>query len=173
MKQKGFTLLEVLIAGLIITLGLVAVVNVQVASQKRGFETHQKKLAGLYAQDLQVRLNADTCYLSKSNDNGITDLNDFISNNPSDKGLDAFIAKHETEWRNTHFTESRSGWRSDLIAVFHSQDEIAGENELDRKVRALDDNGYWEFELTIKPTSFKEGYIQQSLIVNYIKEGCK
>ena len=66
MKQQGFTLLEVLIAGLVITLGLVAVVTMQVGSQQRGFETHQKNLAGLYAQDLQARLNADACYLSKA-----------------------------------------------------------------------------------------------------------
>lgn len=87
MKQQGFTLLEVLIAGLVITLGLVAVVTMQVGSQQRGFETHQKNLAGLYAQDLQARLNADACYLSKAG----SELENFIENNPADKGLAAFL----------------------------------------------------------------------------------
>ena len=169
MKQQGFTLLEILIAGLVITLGLVAVVTMQVGSQQRGFETHQKNLAGLYAQDLQARLNADACYLSKQDENA---LKNFIENNPTDKGLDAFIEKHETEWRSKHFKNSRASWRSDLIAVYHPQNEIAGENKIDRIVRTLDENGYWEFELTIKPTNAKKDEVKQSVIVRYEKDGC-
>src|SRR5690554_3818320 len=161
MKQQGFTLLEVLIAGLVITLGLVAVVTMQVGSQQRGFETHQKNLAGLYAQDLQARLNADACYLSKQDENA---LKNFIENNPTDKGLDAFIEKHKTEWRSKHFKDSRASWKTSLIEKFELGVTAASE-----KAKEIIDKGYWEFELTIKPTNKKEDEIKQRLLARYQK----
>ena len=165
MKQQGFTLLEVLIAGLVITLGLVAVVTMQVGSQQRGFETHQKNLAGLYAQDLQARLNADACYLSKA----VSELEKFIENNPADKGLAAFLEKHKTEWRSKHFKDSRASWKTSLVEKFELGVTAASE-----KAKEIDEiKGYWEFELTIKPTNAKKDEVKQSLIVRYKKEGCK
>lgn len=162
MKQQGFTLLEVLIAGLVITLGLVAVVTMQVGSQQRGFETHQKNLAGLYAQDLQARLNADACYLSKQDENA---LKNFIENSPADKGLATFIEKHESAWRSKHFKDSRASWASKLTADVSI-------NTIEDKY-SVQDKGYWEFELTIKPTNAKKDEVTQNLIVRYKKEGCK
>ena len=160
MKQQGFTLLEILIAGLVITLGLVAVVTMQVGSQQRGFETHQKNLAGLYTQDLQARLNADACYLSKAG----SELENFIENNPTDKGLDAFIEKHETEWRSKHFKDSRASWKTSLIEKFELGVTAASE-----KAKEIIDKGYWEFGLTIKPTNKKEDEIKQRLLARYQK----
>lgn len=172
MKQQGFTLLEVLIAGLVITLGLVAVVTMQVGSQQRGFETHQKNLAGLYAQDLQARLNADTCYLSKEvnlkeEPPDLKKLKEFIDNDPLNKGLDAFIEKHKTEWRSKHFKDSRASWKTSLVEKFELGVTAASE-----KAKEIIDKGYWEFELTIKPTNAKKDEVKQSLIVRYEKDGC-
>ncbi|GLR63701.1 type IV pilus modification protein PilV [Marinospirillum insulare] len=101
-KQQGITLIEVMVAALVITLGLMGIVNLQVKNQAQAFVNYQRTLAGLYAQDLQNRLRADTCVL--------------------DKGFNDQYAA----WKKTHFKGASAGWGSSLTATTKTQAENNG-----------------------------------------------
>lgn len=154
--QQGFSLIEVLVAGLVITVGLVAMVTLQVRAQNQALAAHQRSLIGLYSQDMQERLRANLCFLSSS------DLSNFISNN-----LSGFLNDVHQEWRGDHMTGSRSGWTSSLEADF--QGETSQANQVDKVVS----DGYWRFTLTITPTAPMTDTITQSLLIDYWSEGCK
>lgn len=156
-KQQGFSLIEVLVAGLVITLGLVAMVMLQVRSQNQAFATHQRSLIGLYSQDMQERLRANLCFLSSGQ--GHEHLSDFISTK-----LSGFLSDLDQEWRSDHFTGAQSGWTSSLVADF--------QNETDQAGKVIND-GYWRFTLTITPTAPMTGGITQSLLVDYWSGVCK
>lgn len=154
--QQGFSLIEVLVAGLVITVGLVAMVTLQVRAQNQALAAHQRSLIGLYSQDMQERLRANLCFLSSS------DLSSFISNN-----LSGFLNDVHQEWRGDHMTGSRSGWTSSLEADF--QGETSQANQVDKVVS----DGYWRFTLTITPTAPMTDTITQSLLIDYWSGGCK
>lgn len=157
LRQQGFTLIEVLVASLVIILGLMSVVNMQLASQKKAFNIHHTTLAGLYTQDLQARLNINTCYLSKVN------LEEFIEGYPTRGSLYNFLEEQTSKWRGEHFVNSRSGWNSSLtagIGTFSSLKE------------AIEKSGYWKFHLTINLSKVEKDQIKQTLLVEYKKNGC-
>lgn len=167
LQQRGFTLIEVLVATLVITLGLMGVVVLQVGGQSSAFQTHQRTLAGLYAQDLQARLNADICILnfkfsSYSDEISSDKLNEFKS-----EFLDVFIAKQNNNFKDEHFVGSRSSWKSDLTVNIKIQEGSGGID-----VYSVVENGYWEFSLVIKPSAAKDESIEQTIIVRYLKDGC-
>ncbi|WP_411992330.1 type IV pilus modification protein PilV [Agarivorans sp. DSG3-1] len=57
--QSGFTLIEVVITSFILAIGLLAVVAMQAVAKRSSFETHQRTMAMLLAEDMveRVRLN--------------------------------------------------------------------------------------------------------------------
>ena len=89
-KQQGISLVEVVVAALVITLGLMGIVNLQVKNQAQAFLNYQRTLAGLYAQDLQTILRADTCVIK----NG--------------------ISEQHKQWQDSHFKNARANWTSSL-----------------------------------------------------------
>ncbi|MGY5452294.1 type IV pilus modification protein PilV [Agarivorans sp. MS3-6] len=56
---RGFTLIEVIVTSFILAIGLLAVVAMQAVAKRSSFETHQRTLAMLAAEDMveRVRLN--------------------------------------------------------------------------------------------------------------------
>lgn len=89
-KQQGISLVEVMVAALVITLGLMGIVNLQVKNQAQAFMNYQRTLAGLHAQDLQAILRADTCVIK----NGINE-------------------QHK-QWQENHFKNTKTNWTSSL-----------------------------------------------------------
>ena len=64
--QGGFTLIEVLVALLVLTIGLLGLVGVQVVSQNAELESYQRAQAMVLMNDIVDRINANrkaaTCY---------------------------------------------------------------------------------------------------------------
>ncbi|BEU02140.1 type IV pilus modification protein PilV [Agarivorans sp. OAG1] len=58
-KIRGFTLIEVIITSFILAVGLLAVVAMQAVAKRSSFETHQRTVAMILAEDMveRVRLN--------------------------------------------------------------------------------------------------------------------
>ncbi|MBE0505727.1 MAG: type IV pilus modification protein PilV [Marinospirillum sp.] len=168
-KQQGFSLIEVLVAGLVITVGLMAMVTLQVRGQNQALAAHQRSLAGLYSQDMQERLRANLCFLSVE----VSDLEDpaelesFINDTGTD-GLNSFLSGLHEEWRADHMTGSRSGWVSSLAADFADKDPSPADEQAGKVV----EDGYWRFTLTITPTAPMKDSITQSLLINYWSGGC-
>ena len=169
--QQGFSLIEVLVAGLVITVGLVAMVTLQVRAQNQALAAHQRSLIGLYSQDMQERLRANLCFLNPQ-------VDEDEDEDPKEKlqeriegvavaGLNPFLADLHQEWRGDHMTGSRSGWTSSLEADF--QGETSQANQVDKVVS----DGYWRFTLTITPTAPMTDTITQSLLIDYWSGGCE
>lgn len=158
-QQQGFSLIEVLVAGLVITVGLVAMVTLQLRGQNQALAAHQRSLIGLYSQDMQERLRANLCFLSSEHD----DLPNFISSN-----LSGFLNDVHQEWRGDHMTGSRSGWVSSLAADFAEKNASPADEQADKII----EDGYWRFTLTITPTAPMTGSISQSLLIDYWSGGC-
>lgn len=144
-SQKGFSLIEVLVAGLIITVGLVGMVLMQVETQQSVLRTHQLTLSGLYAQDLQERLRANVCYLNNEDKvDSLTTLNTFLN-------------KQRNEWEAEHEFANR-GWTSSWEGIIYNKSDIEKQR-------------YWQFNLKIT-TATPKSTNTQSLLVDYKKGGC-
>lgn len=65
-KQRGFTLIEVLVAVLVLLLGLLGMAGVQVRATQAEFESYQRKQALILLQDMVDRMQANrlvaACY---------------------------------------------------------------------------------------------------------------
>lgn len=173
--QQGFSLIEVLVAGLVITVGLVAMVTLQVQAQNQALAAHQRSLIGLYSQDMQERLRANLCFLNPQ-----VDEDEDEDEDPKEKlqeriegvavaGLNPFLADLHQEWRADHMTGTRSGWVSSLAADFAEKNASPADEQADKII----EDGYWRFTLTITPTAPMTDTITQSLLIDYWSEGCK
>ena len=153
--QQGFGLIEMMVAGFVITFGLVGMVLMQGHTQRNTFNAHSLSLAGLYAQDLQERLRANMCFLSPA----ISDASDpeelvkFINDD-----LDDFLDDLRAHWQSNHFTEGRSGWEATL-----GRDENWDESDVLER-------GYWRFDLEISGQGIE---MNQRLLVEYKQGGCQ
>ncbi|WP_404420083.1 prepilin-type N-terminal cleavage/methylation domain-containing protein [Marinospirillum sp.] len=150
-KQQGFSLIEVLVAGFVITFGLVGMVLMQTYTQQDAFRAHQLSLAGLYAQDMQERLRANICYL---NSLAPTDSDDNI--NVDDTSVKELVNGQLSEWQVDHNLTAR-GWNSDL----------------DYDSSELESSGYWEFELSITPPQPSRSETVQTLLIDYRDGDCE
>ncbi|MDR9468852.1 prepilin-type N-terminal cleavage/methylation domain-containing protein [Marinospirillum sp.] len=144
-KQQGFSLIEVLVAGFVITFGLVGMVLMQTYTQQDAFRAHQLSLAGLYAQDMQERLRANICYLNRLTQD--SDVNTFINN-------------QRDEWQDDHSLSSR-GWTYKIEPLTEVSDFTNPDPE-----------NYWQFELEIKPPPPSRSPTVQTLLIDYWGGGC-
>ncbi|MDX1497790.1 MAG: type IV pilus modification protein PilV [Salinisphaeraceae bacterium] len=64
-KQAGFTLLEVLIGIVVVSIGLLTVAALQVVTKKANYEAVQRTTASLLAYDLAERMRANTSQLNE------------------------------------------------------------------------------------------------------------
>ena len=151
---------------MVITVGLVAMVTLQVRAQNQALAAHQRSLIGLYSQDMQERLRANLCFLGVNINEAPAALENFINDTGTD-GLNSFLSGLHEEWRADHMTGSRSGWTSSLAADFQN---ILGSTDQATKV---EEDGYWRFTLTITPTAPMTDTITQSLLIDYWSGGCK
>ena len=149
-KQQGFSLIEVLVAGFVITFGLVVMVLMQTYTQQDAFRAHQLSLAGLYAQDMQERLRANICYLSSL---ATTETDGSVT--VDDTSVEELGNGQLSEWQVDHNLTAR-GWNSDL--------------EYDSS--ELESSGYWEFELSITPPAPSRSATVQTLLIDYWEDGC-
>lgn len=58
-RQRGFTMIEVLVAVLILAIGLLGVAGVQLLSMQQTSNANKRSVATLYAQDLAERMRAN------------------------------------------------------------------------------------------------------------------
>lgn len=65
--QKGFTLVEVLVTLLVVSIGLLGVAKLQVLALKNSYATYQRSVASAQTQDLVERLWAGMCVLGDVN----------------------------------------------------------------------------------------------------------
>ena len=75
-KRSGFTLLEVLIALVVLSIGMFGVLSLQAKSLQYSYASYQRTLAGLHAKDLVERLWGSACMIPGSgnaNANAIRD----------------------------------------------------------------------------------------------------
>ena len=61
--QKGITLIESLVALLVVTIGISAIINLQFRSVGYSFDSYQQGIAIIQANDLVERTWAGACYL--------------------------------------------------------------------------------------------------------------
>lgn len=143
--QQGFSLIEVLVAGLVITVGLVGMVMLQVSNQQSVFRNHQLTLSGLYAQDMQERLRSNVCYLNSSS---VT----------TQAALSALLEGQKDDWEDDHRFAERN-WSSSWENLTYDLSDIEGK-------------GYWQFDLRITPPAPSRSGIVQSLLIDYRASGC-
>lgn len=62
-RQAGFTLIEILIAVIVLSIGLLGVATLQVTSKRGNFEAMQRAAATLYAEDLLERMRTNPTVL--------------------------------------------------------------------------------------------------------------
>lgn len=74
-KNQGFSLVQLLVASLVLALGVMGLVSVQLNNQKQMFTGFEQTQLGFYAQDMQAILSANICYIN---------TNDFNAKNASD-----------------------------------------------------------------------------------------
>lgn len=58
-RARGFYLLEILIAVVVLSIGLLGIGNLQLKSKRANFESSQRSVAALLAQDMLVRMRAN------------------------------------------------------------------------------------------------------------------
>lgn len=152
--QQGFSLLEVLVAGVLVTVVMVGMVLLQSQGQNQAFNAHARTLAGVYSQDLQERLRTNLCYLLPGE---VDDIENLITDD-----LDNFLDDLRKAWESDHFHGSRSGWSSTL------ESRIEGSDAQSQALH-IKGYGYWRFELVI--TLSPDRKVSQNLVVEH-EGGC-
>ena len=146
--QQGFGLIEMLVAGLVITIGLIGMLLLQANTQRDAFNAHRLSMAGLYAQDLQERLRANMCHINDVGDN-TTDLQSFLNN-------------QKDAWEDHHKLADK-GWDLSQLTLEEAEDNDP------------ETTGYWRFDLKAcyaQCSSDKPKEMTQRLLVEYREDGC-
>ncbi|SFX32602.1 type IV pilus modification protein PilV [Marinospirillum alkaliphilum] len=154
-QQQGFTLIEVLVAGVIVVIGLIAMVTLQVRGQQQAFEAHNRNMAAMMAQDMAERLRLNLCYLAIEDE---AQMNALIGSD-----MDDFLSRIRTGWASDHLTGTRSGWTAVLVADY--EDANAGNTAAKRQ--KIEENRYWRFDFSINFNNPANTIIHQSLVVEY------
>jgi len=73
-RQGGFSLIEVLVAVIILSIGLLGVATLQITSKRGNFEAMQRSAATLYAEDLVERMRSNPSVLSNYTSSTFTEI---------------------------------------------------------------------------------------------------
>ncbi|WP_416886096.1 type IV pilus modification protein PilV [Marinospirillum sp.] len=147
--QQGFSLIEVLVALLVVTLGLMGLILTQGHLQQQAFSAHQRSLAGFAAQDLQERLRVQVCFLPQLT---------------TDTAWQQFIERQTREWRAAH------PQLADWPATWAPEPLTGGFPQTDQVLEKAQEQGFWSFELSLHPPR-TAAPVMQRLLVEY-REVC-
>lgn len=99
-QQSGFTLVEVLVTMVVVSVGLLGVAKLQAWSLKHSYATYQRSVASVQTQDLVERLWAGMCVLDVASQRS------------------AIVAEWQREHANRPSTRlSMPDWSGSLVAV--------------------------------------------------------
>lgn len=147
-QQQGFSLLEVLVALLVITVGLIGLLATQARVQQQAFNNYQLSIAGLYAQDIQDRLRIQQCYLrAQFAENGAIKVAEIS---------DAILVA----WQAAHPNTQQWNMQPSL--------ELANNDQADQ----VEKDGYFAFSFTMRFPDSRTPTIEQRLLVAYTASNC-
>lgn len=155
-RNQGFGLVQLLVANLIFALGVMGLVAIQINNQKQVFTGYEQTKLGLYAQDIQARLNANLCNINPHTFEDVSDLNEFIQ-----ERLTPLLEKILQEWQ----ADSKANLQSSLEVLFEPVDGKTS------KLEILATRASWEFNLNML-TEINFINTAQKLIVEYLPRGC-
>jgi len=144
--QQGFSLIEVLIALVIVAVGLIGLLFTKTHHQQQAFAAHQRTLIGLHAQDLQNRLRMQACYLPQIE---------------TESEWSNFLPEIKADWVEAH--SLLADWSLSLKAK-------PANGSYDELHKQAAEDGYWSFVLKFKPpdsASHISADISQRLLVAY------
>jgi len=112
-QEGGFTLIEILIALIILSIGLLGVAAMQIRSLQNSHSSFERSVATLQARDLAERMWAGICDLptQRGNQGGSQGQNPNHPNHP--------VRRIEAAWRSDHIaagTFTDQNWSATLVA---------------------------------------------------------
>lgn len=160
-KNQGFSLVQALVASVILSIGLLGLVKMQLENQKQVFSSYEKTLIGFFAQEMQARLRSNTCRFNPNNFNfkETSELTNYISST-----LPTVVSSIYNSWQ-TDQADKLSRIAASLNAVF---EPIGGKTSPAEIVKL---RGAWEIEFNLSLAGDKT--YNQKFSVDFLEDGCE
>ncbi|MGI2133814.1 type IV pilus modification protein PilV [Shewanella baltica] len=113
--QRGFSLIEVLVALVILVIGLIGIFNLHIVAKRGSFESFQQTQASYYANDIINRMKLNRTQLASYNGNYSGSKEAITPASPACKGVTLCTPTQLVAW-------DLYEWRS----AFSGEDEIVG-----------------------------------------------